>query len=183
MPEIALDIERQLLLQIAAGDTAAFSQLFHKYHHVLGIYIYRLTASREMAEEVTKDIFLKLWAGREKLTEVHTFSTWLFSISRNHALNALKKVISEQTLQKEWEEEFLPAHTAESFNNIEVYNLLEQAILHLPAQQKKVFVLSRFHRLRYRDIAQQLDLSSNTVKCYLRIATDSISQYMTSRLS
>jgi len=173
--------ENELLLKVAAGDEHAFRRLFTAYHQQLGIHIYRITNSAELAEEVVQDVFLKIWMTRETLGNIDDFKAYLFVISKNHALNCLKKLAKERIQIKRLEQGSIGMLSAEQDSGI-YYNLLDEAIDHLPPQQQKVYLLSRHNRLKYAEIADQLKLSRETVKKYLQIATTSITDYVRTRL-
>jgi len=176
--------ETQLLLQVAKGDEPAFSELYYRYHNALGIYIYQLTGSRELSEEIVQDVFLKIWIGREALAEVNNFKAWLFIVSKNHALNSLRTLVKERTLKKNWSRDHQFSHTKdEAAFNDDSYMLIDQAINQLPEQQKKVFILSRYRRLKYKEIAKELNLSRETVKSYLGLAVSSITKFVNSKFS
>jgi RNA polymerase sigma-70 factor (family 1) len=176
--------ETYLLQQVANGDETAFSELYYRYHNILGIYIYQLTQSRELSEEIVQDVFLKIWVGRESLTEVNNFKAWLFIVSKNHALNSLRKLVKERALQKNWTRDHQFSYTKEEAAvEDDAYMLLDQAINQLPEQQKKVFILSRYRRLKYKEIAEELNLSRETVKSYLAIAVSSITKFVNSKFS
>src|ERR1043165_8637940 len=81
--------EKELLEKIAAGDHVAFTTLFDNYHHSLGAFVFSITKSKELAEEITLDIFLKIWMTREALAKVKNFKAYLFTVSRNAAISAL----------------------------------------------------------------------------------------------
>jgi RNA polymerase sigma-70 factor (ECF subfamily) len=189
LPAYNVDIEKEWLLLIAQGDENAFRQLFHHYHHHLAQYIFQITASREMAEEIVQDVFLKIWTTRDSLAHVQSFQAWLFTLSKNHALNALRTVVREKAKAQRWSvhhahmaitEEAAFTEAAAS-TEAEHTALLEQAIHQLPGQQKKVLILSRYHHLKYNEIAQKMNISRETVKSYLRIAMVSITKYVTNR--
>jgi RNA polymerase sigma-70 factor (ECF subfamily) len=176
--------ETHLLQRVANGDETAFSELYYSYHNTLGIYIYQLTQSRELSEEIVQDVFLKIWVGREALTEVNNFKAWLFVVSKNQALNALRALVKERVLQKNWTRDHQFSYAKEEAAvNDDAYILLDQAINQLPEQQKKVFILSRYRRLKYKEIAKELNLSKETVKSYLAIAVSSITKFVNSKFS
>lgn len=168
--------ERDLLVQVSAGNEFAFSKLFDLYHQKLGTYIYRITDNAELAEEVVQDVFLKIWTSRKALEKVQNFNAYLFTISKNHALNCLRQQSKEWLLQKEW---FVENTTlTKDFGTVQYYNLLDKAIDRLPKQQQKIYLLSRHERLKYAEIATKLNLSKETVKKYLKIANHSITSYL-----
>ena len=182
MPDQPVNCDKKLCLQISLGNEQAFQQLFNTYHQQLGTYILRLTNSTALAEEIVLDVFLKIWLNRETLREVQNFKAYLFVVSKNHALNALKKLVKARLAQKGPEEHYTQNVLAEIEHN-PYYSLLDEAIDHLPPQQQKVYLLSRHKRLKYAEIAEKLDLSHETVKKYLQIATASITTYVNANLA
>lgn len=172
--------EKELLLRVALGDEHAFSALFAMYHQVLASHIYRVTECMELTEEVVQDSFLKIWLNRESLPNVLSFKAYLFVISKNHALNCLRKLAKERSCQKSLEQD-APILTLDAQNeDNRYYNLLDKAIDRLPPQQQKVYLLSRHKRLKYDEIANQMGLSRETVKKYLQSSTISITNFVQS---
>lgn len=178
MFDIAPLNERELLIQVASGNEHAFRQLFIAYHQQLGVHMLRITNIPELAEEVVQDVFVKIWLTRETLVGVDNFKAYLFVISKNHALNCLKKLAKERVLIKQLEDSRADAVVPEGGGTNMYYNLLDEAIDQLPPQQQKVYLLSRHSRLKYTEIADQLELSRETVKKYLQMATASITEYV-----
>lgn len=173
--------EKDLLGQIAQGDENAFRQLFYMYHQQLAIHVFRLTQSVELAEEIVQDVFLKIWTNRETLTYVHHFKAYLFVVSKNQTLNALRQLAKERKNKEEWQKgNTILYEQQQSEDNTDYYGLIDQAIEQLPPQQQKVYCLSRHKRLKYQEIAQQLNLSRETVKKYMQLAIASIGTYIRS---
>lgn len=169
--------ERSVLLRVAAGDEQAFRLLFGAYHQPLAVHVHRLTESAELTEEIVQDVFLKIWMSREALAEVERFSAYLFVISKNHALNALRKVARERIRQRNWALENGPEEGAEDRQGY-YFGLIDEAIRQLPPQQQKVYLLSRHEHLKHREIAERMGLSPETVKKYMQLAIASISEYV-----
>jgi RNA polymerase sigma-70 factor (family 1) len=174
--------EGELLLRVASGDEHAFAELFNAYHNLLGSHIYRITDSMELAEEVVQDCFLKIWLNREALKDVQNFKAYLFVISKNHALNCLRKIARERLHQKAIEQNTFAPEPASVADIKDYYTILDEAINHLPPQQQKVYLLSRHNRLKYDEIATQMGLSRETVKKYLQGATHSITSFVQSNM-
>ncbi|MBB5394817.1 RNA polymerase sigma factor [Mucilaginibacter sp. AK015] len=177
-----LPCEKELLLRVARGDEHAFSELFNIHHQLLGTHIYRITDSVEMAEEVVQDVFLKIWMNRETLSSVQNFKAYLFVVSKNHALNCLRRLAKERIRQKTMEDNALALASEDNSGQDNYYSLLDEAIDHLPPQQQKVYLLSRHGRLKYDEIAHQMGLSRETVKKYLQGATHSITSFVQSNI-
>ncbi|MCE7043163.1 RNA polymerase sigma factor [Dyadobacter sp. CY312] len=175
--------EKDILPRVANGDERAFRWLFNEYHHRIGAYIFRITKSHELAEEVVQDIFLKLWTNRDSLSAVTNFDAYIFVISKNHALNCLKRIACEKALTTEIGAVGYELQIEEPEADHERYLLVDEAIDRLPPQQRLVYLLSRHERLKYSEIADRLSLSRETVKKYLQISTESITCYIRKRLT
>jgi RNA polymerase sigma-70 factor (ECF subfamily) len=171
----ALNDEKELLRLVAAGDERAFTRLFDHYHQRLGLHVYRITRSEPVAEELVHDVFLKIWRNRELLLEIENFPVYLFVVSKNAALNALKRIAAERVKLTDLDHAVeVEPEQPDDYR----YALIDEAIDQLPPQQRQVYLLSRHQRLSYNEIALQMGLSRETVKKYLQIATASIISYI-----
>ncbi|RYG03402.1 MAG: sigma-70 family RNA polymerase sigma factor, partial [Chitinophagaceae bacterium] len=105
------------------------------------------------------------------------FRSWLFRISKNHTLNLLRRALREKIRLAEWER----MQTADEHPlDQEQYEMAMRAIEQLPPQQQKVFVLSRIRKMKYNEIASVLQISKETVKSYLKLASSSITRFVNS---
>jgi RNA polymerase sigma-70 factor (family 1) len=183
-------MEKELLCRIAAGDETAFSLLFKAYHQRLGAYIYRLTESQSATQEIVQDVFVKIWMRRASMPEVEQFDAYLFTAARNHVFNYLRKLARQRSQQAKLEENLAAGQAGEGMEpaglageNTEYMVLLDQAIEHLPPQQKNVYILHRRQGLSHAEIAYRLHLSVETVKKHMSLALRSIRDYLsTARL-
>ena len=182
MPAQPCHNEASLLLRVAEGDQRAFTELVHAYHHRLGIYLYQFTSSKEFAEEIIQDVFCKVWEKRATLPAVHHFQHWIFTVSKHHALNVLRKLVKERMERQAWEKQQLHLPEDGNITAEDRLQLIDQAINRLPPQQKKVFILSRYQQRKYVEIAKELNLSKDTVKSYLEIAKNSIRKFVNTHL-
>ena len=176
--------ERELLAKVARGDQRAFSEIFHWYYQPLGQAINKLTESLPLTQEIVQDAFVKVWLKRETLPEIENFSGYLFILCRNHAFAALKKLAKERKLQPvveqhlQWESEL-----DELENPSEYYReMIQDAVARLPAQQQRIYQLSRHDRLNYEEIGAQLGLSPDTVKTQIYNAVKFIRKDLTSKM-
>jgi len=125
--------------------------------------------SAQQAEEITQDIFMKVWTTRQRLEEVRSFDNYLFIIARNHIFNETRKKIAlvcglpEQAIQHP-ETSSLPDLQTEYK---ESYRQLLKGIELLPEKRKQVFKLSRLEGLSNEEIAAQLGIHKDTVYQYL----------------
>jgi RNA polymerase sigma-70 factor (family 1) len=179
-----LDNESDLLGLVALGDEYAFSMLFNHYYKPLGNFALNITKSLETAEEIVQDAFIRLWIRRETLTDIQNFGGYVYMICRNDAFLRLKKLAAEQVFEAEFERYLSEERDTEGLDlqKDEYRKWIEEAVEKLPAQQKRVYKLSRYERLKYEDIAAELGMSVLTVKTHVQRAVQFIRRDVNSRM-
>lgn len=155
---------------VREGDYIAFRELFTRHYRSLCTYAMRVVVVREIAEEVVADVFVKLWKNREQI-EVHTsFEAYMYRAVRNQALDYLKlrsyRCRERDSLDAvQWNIAHADHHTPmEEIAFNEFYDRVEGCISELPRQCQVIFRLSREEGLRYREIAERLQISVKTVE-------------------
>nr|WP_121272951.1 sigma-70 family RNA polymerase sigma factor [Pedobacter schmidteae] len=175
------DEEKQLLLDIAAGDRHAFTLLFKKYNH----YVYsagrRLTHSDYWAEELVQDIFFKIWQKREKLDEVENFGAYLNRIVRNHSFNILRQLAQDAKSMDRIENKEIAHTTDEMVDLKEASVILEQALGLLTPQQRIAYELCHVQGLKYQEAALQMKISYETVHSHMKEAIKKIRSHFRAR--
>lgn len=174
--------EPWLLQRVAADSEQAFAALFDAYHQQLGEYVFRLTDSVPVTEEIVQDVFIKLWLKRQTLPQLDSFTNYLFILLRNQTLSYLRKRATERTRYLEWAGSLEQPEEAPDETSAEYSAWIEEAIAQLPERQREVFVLSRYHRLTRQQIATQLDISDNTVKTHLDRAVIAIKKHVQDKI-
>ncbi|WP_158559246.1 RNA polymerase sigma-70 factor [Deminuibacter soli] len=177
--------EKELLTQTSTGCETAFRELFVLYRNKVYSFAMQLTHHTAVAEEITQDVFLKLWQSRLQLREVTHFNAYLRVVVRNTAYTYLKKMASEKLALAAMPPTVLPLTDCITEQQVvfnECHGMLQQAIAQLPGQQKKVYLLSREDGMAYTEIASSMALSVNTVKDYMKQALQFIRRYMHTRL-
>jgi RNA polymerase sigma-70 factor (family 1) len=161
-------------------NEARFKLLFDTYKERLYRYVLALTHSNFIAEEITQEIFIKLWLCRDILLEVENTDGYIFTIARNKTLNYLRKAYYDLKLLRE-----LQKRAGAENNNVEErslaadYNqLIRDALAMLSPQRRIVYQLSRQEGLNQEEIALHLHLSPNTVKNHLVEALRFIRNYL-----
>lgn len=156
-----------LLKEIALGNELAFKRLFDQYKNHLFNYLLRITKSREIAEEIIMDIFLKIWTMRDMIQEIQNIEAFLHKMAYNKAVNFIKMSSGSARLQRiiQWKmletrEEGADHKLLEGEHKI----MLSKAIQQLSPQRRKIFTLSRMEGFTYGQIAQHLNLSRSTVR-------------------
>ena len=171
--------EAELLLAVEKGNNKAFEEIFMAYHNQLASYVMLLTESRELTEEIIQDVFVKIWNHREKLPEIESFTSYLFILTRNYTLNALRKKVAEREKKsiydKSVEREQMANLNYQEEPNF--HDLIDQAAIQLPPQQKKVFAM-RMQGLKNQQIASEMQISPASVKKYQQWALKSVINYV-----
>jgi RNA polymerase sigma-70 factor (ECF subfamily) len=174
--------EKDLLLQVAGGDELAFARLFHEHHQSLGEYLAIVTQSKEAAEEIVQEAFVKAWQQRTGLPALQSFRSWLFIISRNQAYNLLRNQARRAVKHQEWikHQELYEEDSYSKPDPAFLIRLVEEAVAQLPPQQQKAWLLSRSQGMKHAQIAEEMQLSRETVKRHISLALQSIAAYLRS---
>jgi RNA polymerase sigma-70 factor (family 1) len=176
--ELPEEGERPLLHLVAKGDETAFAILIARYRKRVFTHSLTFAGRYEEAEELTQDIFIKVWQNREVLTTLDSFVDYLFIISRNYLISHIRKRVREEvppdpeTLADELVAPDLQLQVKE------LEGLIGSGIARMPAQQQTVFRLSRQEGLSYEEIASRLAISKSTVKWHIIAGLNSLKQYV-----
>jgi RNA polymerase sigma-70 factor (family 1) len=155
---------KALLTLTSAGNGHAFFSLVDLYWNTVYSQAVAYTRSPQLSEELTQDIFMRIWNCRDRLPALESFENFLFIIARNAIISAMRRS----------REPALPGHQEEhveqlwqpdrQLENKEQYDALLRVIDLLPPQRKRVLILSRIEGLSHEEIALQLGISKNTIK-------------------
>ena len=172
--------DRDLFQQTAQGNEAAFSELFRRYDKRIYPFVLKMVKDTGIAEEVTQEIFIKLWKNRERLTDIEVPEAYIFTITGRHTLDHIKRRLSESRMLQRLSLIQKNTHndTEEALQLRDSAALIQKAVNNLPPQQKNVYQLSRQQGLKYDEIALQLNISQNTVRNHLVKALQTIREYM-----
>jgi RNA polymerase sigma-70 factor (family 1) len=172
--------EEELLALLVASNRPAFKQLYVAYYRKIYAYALKFTKSTFLAEDITQDVFLKIWENRESLKDVKFFKGYLFTICKNRVLTMLSRAAHEVKIK-----DLIVAGTAHfhsdtefKIQNEEYERLLNQAIESLPPQRKLIFKLCKIEGKCYDEVATQLGISAGTVNDHIVKATRAIREYL-----
>ncbi|MGV8880475.1 MAG: RNA polymerase sigma-70 factor [Sphingobacteriaceae bacterium] len=165
-----------LVAKLIDGDKQAFEWLFNCYYAKLAFFANRFLNDINIAEEITGEMFFKLWEKHEQLVITSSVSAFLYTMTKNKCLNYLKHQKIENLylnyLQKNNLLETCAADTEKCYNDKELALQIKAAVERLPEKCRQVFMMSRYEDLKYRDIAVRLDISSKTVERHMGIALE-----------
>jgi RNA polymerase sigma-70 factor (family 1) len=171
--------ERALLSRVSKGDEAAFTLLLNKHTNNLYSQALAYTKSSEVAQDIVQDVFMKIWMKRKELTSIERFENYLFIMTRNRIISILRKKLTLPVSDgmQELIEENSPT-PEQQFSLKQAESILEKGILAMPPQRQMVFKLSRKEGLSYAEIAEELGISTSTVKSHIVQALNFLRDYL-----
>jgi len=161
---------------IREGNHLEFARLMDVFSDDLFLFAKGILSSSPLAEEVVSDVFVKVWESRNKLNDIHNLKGYLYNAVRNQAISYLrarqKDVISLDDINHYY---FEPVDNPDdSIIKEEQLKKIYRAIDYLPAQTKMVFSLAKVQGLKYKEIAEVLDVSVKTVDYHVASAVKKI---------
>ena len=172
-----IDSDVQLMLAVQRGDRNAFDDLMRKYYARILNFAYRLIGNRQLAEDVTQDVFMKIYKSAARYQPRSKFQTWLYTIAKNTCLNEMRRyrgqIVSLDEplyaeaggLQKEVSDP--DADPAAAYLQKETEKQVRAAINELPENQKMAVILKRYENFSYAEIADTLEVTDKAVKSLL----------------
>jgi RNA polymerase sigma-70 factor, ECF subfamily len=172
----------QLMLDVKAGDEQSFALLLHRYRTPLVNFLYRMVRNREQAEDLAQEVFIRVYRARADYVPSAKFTTWLFRIATNLALNSVRDTRHQRmevsldapvTVDSE-EGDQRPLDVTEKNPNIEEHlvqeaqrDMIRHAIDKLPEKQRAAVLLHKYQDLDYGEISKILSCSESALKSLL----------------
>ena len=159
----------ELINLIKQGDESAFRLLFNSYSSKLFYFSLKFLKEKEASQEVVQEVFLSLWVNRSRLDPQYPIAPYLYIITRRLTLNSLRQIANSQSaMEKMWLNIKMTSNDTEEKVLLEdLERFTEQVLVKLPKQQQLVYRMSRHQELSYDEIAEELNISRNTVKNHL----------------
>ena len=154
-------------------DQQAYRELYTSLYSYLFGFAKTIVQSRESAEEVVSDVFIKLWERRKELEKIENLKVYLYVATRNIAFNYLDKQKRNSTNSiDDVEAEFtsIDFDPEQLLITADMLALIQKAIDQLPPKCKIIFKLAKEDGLKYREVAEVLNISVKTVENQLAIA-------------
>jgi RNA polymerase sigma-70 factor (ECF subfamily) len=173
-------LESQLIDKCKSGDGEAYRKLINIYQARLFGYLWRFSESNTMAEELFQETIIKVWKGFKKYSHQKKFSSWLFTIAHNVAMDCLRQrknknifvsidKVDNDTLSVSPEEDLIKKERVDRINN---------SIEYLSEKQKRVFLLRQHGELSFKEIAEATNEPINTVLSHMRYAVKKIKKQL-----
>jgi RNA polymerase sigma-70 factor (family 1) len=179
VPFEGLHNEKELLMQVSHGDREAFRVLYTACYPHVQRYISLWESSGRVQDELTQDVFVRIWEKRERLTGVESFKAYLFVVTRNVVFNFIRALKVRRKLREL--DEAMVAGGNDLENELlykQYYGMAVEAMEKLPPGRRKVLKMSIDEGLTLDEIAAQLGISRSGVKKQLYAATAFVRQYL-----
>jgi len=170
----------QLMLDVKAGDEQSFELLLRKYRIPLVNFLYRMVHDSAGAEDLAQEVFLRVYRARKQYAPSAKFTTWMFRIATNLALNSVRdnrnrqREVSIDQAVDVGDDERPPMDIPDLRPTVEQYlvarirsEMILQAIQALPERQRAAVLLHKYQQLDYDEIARILECSESALKSLL----------------
>jgi RNA polymerase sigma-70 factor, ECF subfamily len=167
------------MLRVAAGDEAGFNYLVGKYHRAMISFLYRMVHNQAVAEELAQEVFLRVYRSRESYRAEAKFTTWLYRIATNLAVNHARDTRHERSAQNVYldapdEESGTTPDVADDAPSAEQGMLRDERmaairahVMALPERQRMAVLMHKYQGMDYRQIGEVLKLSESATKSLL----------------
>jgi len=168
----------ELLLRIASGDQAAFQHIYTGFYKRLYQFALAIVKTRETAEEIVEDVFVRIWQKRQDISSIRNLRVYLYTATKNASLNYLSRKARASVTEPFDHIHVELSETALTPEQIlittEIYQKILRTVEALPPRCKMIFKLVREDGLQYKEIAEILNISVNTIDAQMAIAVKRI---------
>jgi RNA polymerase sigma-70 factor (ECF subfamily) len=171
--------DAEVMLRVGADDDAAYEYLVHKFHRAMIAFMYRMCRNQALAEELAQEVFLRVYRSRKSYAAEAKFTTWLYRIATNLAVNHARDTKHERAAQNVYldapdEETGTTPEVADDEPTVEQRLLREERmaairkhVMVLPERQRTAVLMHKYQGLDYRQIGEVLKLSESATKSLL----------------
>lgn len=175
--------EKYHLDQLVEGKKESFAVLYTLYYSKVYHYCFRFIRSKEICQEITSDVFIRIWEKRALIDPNRPLGGLLMKISRDYCLDYLRKMARDESLRKSFIDQYIVGVQCVPYESLfmkEGMQMANQAISTLPPRCREVFHLRYFSGLSLIQIAEELKISPNTVQNHLQKGTRLVRTYLRS---
>ena len=158
--------DKALMQKVKFGDVDKLALLYERYKRQLFAYFYRIIEDKEQSEDLVQTVFYRILKYRKQYRGIGKFTTWLFGIAHNLVADTFRKKqkipVAKDNLELKHSENQNDASVLLEKN--EQIQLIRLALRKLNFEKREVLILSKYHGLKYREIAEILKINENSVK-------------------
>lgn len=172
---MSINFDKQQLLALSQNDVKAFDYLFMLYYPKVKAFLIGFLDNKEDAEDLSQDVFIKLWNVRSTLVQVENFNAYIYKITKNTLYTHLNHTVRFNTQNIDTLADAPTLDELEQFiYATELEDIIEAAIEQMPEQQKKIFRMSRKEGKSNEEIAILLNISKRTVETHISSALSNL---------
>ncbi|MDO6432343.1 sigma-70 family RNA polymerase sigma factor [Flavitalea sp. BT771] len=162
-------------MRISEGDQVAFTHCYAEYGKMLRPFLVKLIGTRDGADEIIQEVFLKVWLHRDRLAGVESPRSWVFRVAANTGRNWLKKQLTMEVHMRA-QQGTVPVHdhVTDRLDMHRIADVVQETVGAFPPQRKLIYQMSREEGLKPGEIAARLEISVSTVKNTLLSALKAI---------
>lgn len=175
-----LEKEYEWIFQLKNGNKHAFKVIYEHYSKGIFSKLLRMTKDETISDDLLQEIFIKVWERKAHINQDYSFKGWIYKIAQNSVFDYYRKLSQDEKLRTQLTITFadLYEHTDEYLFEKERYQILNEAILQLPAQRQIIFKRCKLEGKSYADVAESLNISVSTVSGQMVKAMKSIKDYV-----
>lgn len=175
--------DEELVELLKQGKDRAFDELYFRYRDILVRFVYQRMKSIPISEEIVQEVFTTIWERRKTLIIQKKFSAYMYTSVRYVTLDYIRSnMVNDQYIKEVSDRnsslEESDNTTEESIYHDELQEALDKATSLLPKKAKEVFILSRFKQYSNKEIAEELNVSHETVKYHISYALKFMRLYL-----
>lgn len=175
------DLDR-IIIDLSMDKESALEELFLYFYPRLFYFSKKFLKIEEGIDDILQEVFVKIWHNRKNIKSTETFNSFIFTITRNHLINELRRRLNNQKIR----DEIQKLSIAEEYDVLEQLQFkylkeeIDKVVDKLPVRQKEIFLLSRQEGLSYKEIAIQLNITTKTVEYHINRATTFVKEKLNS---
>lgn len=184
--------DTEIIIDYLNGDKDSFTEIVNRYLKLIYNFCHRLIGNEKAAEDITQEVFLKVWKNIKKFDTTKSFKTWIFSIAKNTTIDYLRKIkdVPMSVFDDEDGGNFLEDTLVDiELRPDEVFGLaqdkrqIESVMRELSMVQKEVIVLKYGNEMSLSEVSEIMDMSKDTVKSHHRRALIKMKNLLENNLS
>ncbi|HEY4287767.1 MAG TPA: sigma-70 family RNA polymerase sigma factor [Puia sp.] len=160
--------DEQLLAALRKDNSLALGVIYERYYRHVYHFLLTLVKAPDAAEDLTHEVFIKIWDIRRKLRIDRSFKSYLLKVGHSKAIDLLRKMAAEKNVRGQLFYDSTP--TGEGFTEADLNRfaaLMDQALDSLTPQRRRLFELCKKQKKSYEEVAGELNISLNTVKAHM----------------
>lgn len=173
--------DSELINAFKNGDVSGYNEIVRKYQQQVYWIIRKMVNSHDDADDLTQEVFIKVYTALKDFREESNLFTWLYRIATNYSINHIRKIKIKNTVSFEIVTEQVESgekRSDEALDEVSRRKLLEEAIETLPAKQRAVFNMRYYDELSYEDIAGIMKKSVGGIKANYFHAVKKLGEFM-----